>query len=88
MDTNEQTGFYSRGLEKDLWLEFSGKNQVFIFVATSSNIIFFGSLEYIPQYLHTDTQAALRVEMEKAPSDSDVPGYIYCFEIRGEYQTY
>ena len=30
------------------------------------------------------TQAALRVEMGKAPSDSDEAGYIYAFEIRGK----
>ncbi|KAG6831937.1 hypothetical protein H0H92_006538 [Tricholoma furcatifolium] len=38
--------------------------------------------DYIPSYLHPDTQVALRVEMEKARSPSDVPGYIYAFEIR------
>ncbi|EJD06127.1 uncharacterized protein FOMMEDRAFT_104617 [Fomitiporia mediterranea MF3/22] len=38
--------------------------------------------EYIPGYLHPDTQAALRVEMEKPPTKSDEPGYIYTFEIR------
>ncbi|KIJ63261.1 hypothetical protein HYDPIDRAFT_92638 [Hydnomerulius pinastri MD-312] len=37
---------------------------------------------YIPQYLQRDTQLALRVEMEKATSSADVPGYIYTFEIR------
>ncbi|KAF9228727.1 hypothetical protein BS17DRAFT_772413 [Gyrodon lividus] len=38
--------------------------------------------DYIPRYLQTDTQLALRVEMEKAPASADVPGYIYTFEIR------
>ncbi|KAJ8592616.1 hypothetical protein M405DRAFT_732918 [Rhizopogon salebrosus TDB-379] len=37
---------------------------------------------YIPQYLQRDTQLALRVEMEKAASPADVPGYIYTYEIR------
>ncbi|KAJ4483659.1 hypothetical protein J3R30DRAFT_3655895 [Lentinula aciculospora] len=37
---------------------------------------------YIPPYLHPDTQVALRVEMEKPRSQSDVEGYIYTFEIR------
>ncbi|KAG6379199.1 hypothetical protein JVT61DRAFT_11643 [Boletus reticuloceps] len=37
---------------------------------------------YIPKYLQVDTQLALRVEMEKATSPADVPGYIYTFEIR------
>ncbi|KAJ3813361.1 hypothetical protein F5876DRAFT_87104 [Lentinula aff. lateritia] len=40
--------------------------------------------DYIPPYLHPDTQVALRVEMEKPRSQSDVEGYIYTFEIRGE----
>lgn len=38
--------------------------------------------DYIPSYLQPDTQVALRVEMEKARSQSDVEGYIYTFEIR------
>ncbi|KAK0458556.1 uncharacterized protein EV420DRAFT_1543096, partial [Desarmillaria tabescens] len=38
--------------------------------------------DYIPSYLAPDTQVALRVEMEKARSQSDVEGYIYTFEIR------
>ncbi|KAL0580442.1 hypothetical protein V5O48_001595 [Marasmius crinis-equi] len=38
--------------------------------------------DYIPEYLHPDTQVALRVEMEKPRSSSDVEGYIYTFEIR------
>lgn len=40
-------------------------------------------VDWIPDYLHPDTQAALRVEMEKPGSQHDVPGYIYTFEIRG-----
>jgi len=40
-------------------------------------------LDWIPSYLHPDTQVSLRVEMEKSRSQSDVPGYIYTFEIRG-----
>ncbi|KAF8842510.1 hypothetical protein BDN67DRAFT_899046 [Paxillus ammoniavirescens] len=38
--------------------------------------------DYIPKYLQTDTQLALKVEMEKKPTSSDVSGYIYTFEIR------
>jgi hypothetical protein len=38
--------------------------------------------DWIPAYLCPDTQVSLRVEMEKARSQSDVPGYIYTFEIR------
>ncbi|PFH50683.1 hypothetical protein AMATHDRAFT_85625 [Amanita thiersii Skay4041] len=37
---------------------------------------------WIPKHLQADTQAALRSEMEKARSQTDVPGYIYVFEIR------
>lgn len=39
--------------------------------------------DWIPDYVQLDTQAALRSEMERARSQSDVPGYIYTFEIRG-----
>lgn len=39
--------------------------------------------EWIPEHLQPDTKAALRLEMEKARSNHDVPGYIYAFEIRG-----
>lgn len=38
--------------------------------------------DWIPKYLQSDTQVALRLEMEKARTSSDVPGYIYTFEIR------
>ncbi|KAJ3507130.1 hypothetical protein NLJ89_g6481 [Agrocybe chaxingu] len=38
--------------------------------------------DWIPSYLHPKTQARLRVEMEKTGSPSDVPGYIYVFEIK------
>ncbi|TEB35916.1 hypothetical protein FA13DRAFT_1752644 [Coprinellus micaceus] len=39
---------------------------------------------WIPAYLQTETQLALRVEMERTRSRSDVDGYIYTFEIREE----
>ncbi|KAF9456516.1 hypothetical protein BDZ94DRAFT_1229487 [Collybia nuda] len=42
---------------------------------------------WIPHYLQPDTQVALRVEMEKARSQSDVHGYIYTFEIRESHST-
>ncbi|TFL07792.1 hypothetical protein BDV98DRAFT_496114 [Pterulicium gracile] len=38
--------------------------------------------DWIPNYLHEDTQIALREEMDKARSSSDRPGYIYTYEIR------
>ena len=39
--------------------------------------------DWIPEYLQTATQNALRVEMQKARTQSDVEGYIYAFEILG-----
>lgn len=38
--------------------------------------------DYIPSYLTPETRAALRAEMERPISSADVPGYIYCYEIR------
>ncbi|KAH7927085.1 hypothetical protein BV22DRAFT_306785 [Leucogyrophana mollusca] len=38
--------------------------------------------DYIPQYLQCDTQRALKTIMATKASSSDVPGYIYTFEIR------
>jgi len=43
--------------------------------------------DWIPSYLHPDTQVSLRVAMEKPRTHSDVPGYIYTFEIREPEQT-
>jgi len=40
--------------------------------------------DWIPSYLSCDTQAALRVEMEKPPSSKDESGYIYAYEIRDD----
>ncbi len=41
-------------------------------------------VDWIPSYLQPDTQVMLRSEMEKAKTSSDVPGYIYTFEILGK----
>lgn len=49
----------------------------------STSIILTLGADWIPTYLQVETQLALRVEMEKARSMSDVPGYIYAYEIRG-----
>lgn len=38
--------------------------------------------DYIPPYLHLDTQAALREQMARRRSPGDEEGYIYCYEIR------
>jgi hypothetical protein len=43
--------------------------------------------DWIPPYLQSETQVSLRVEMEKARSQSDVHGYIYTFEIREPNET-
>ncbi|PPQ86871.1 hypothetical protein CVT25_012590 [Psilocybe cyanescens] len=45
-------------------------------------IVFVKFDDWIPAYLQPDTQASLRAEMDKEKSKSDVPGYIYTFEIR------
>jgi hypothetical protein len=37
--------------------------------------------DWIPSYLHPDTQIALRAEMEKPRSTADEDGYIYAFQI-------
>ncbi|RDB21253.1 hypothetical protein Hypma_011496 [Hypsizygus marmoreus] len=39
--------------------------------------------DWIPPYLQPETRVALRIEMEKSRSQSDIAGYIYTFEIRG-----
>lgn len=39
-------------------------------------------IDWIPSYLSSETKAVLREEMEKKPSAKDVPGHIYCYEIR------
>ncbi|KAJ3534462.1 hypothetical protein NM688_g7134 [Phlebia brevispora] len=41
--------------------------------------------DWIPDYLAEDTQAALRVEMEKPVSKADEEGYIYTFEILDDH---
>lgn len=39
-------------------------------------------IEWIPDYLSRETQAALRVEMAKPASSSEEDGYIYAFELK------
>ena len=38
-------------------------------------------IDWIPSYLSSEAKAALRAEMEKPPTEKDVRGYIYCYEI-------
>ncbi|KAG8858518.1 hypothetical protein FRB96_005190 [Tulasnella sp. 330] len=38
--------------------------------------------DWIPAYLSEDTKVLLRSDMEKPISNSDVDGYIYCYELR------
>ena len=40
-------------------------------------------VDWIPDYLEKSTQAALRVKMAEPPSESDEPGYVYAYEVRG-----
>jgi hypothetical protein len=37
--------------------------------------------DYIPAYLSEQTRVALRLEMHRAPSAADKPGYLYTFQI-------
>jgi len=78
------TGFYARRKDdattSSKWIAFDGKN---IRRLVPANLLMSRPSDYIPNYLHPDTQVALRVEMEKLRSASDVEGYIYTFEIRG-----
>ena len=75
------TGFYARSQDGGAqdWIDFAG-----VFGSWFSSVHALSSMsDYVPDYLHPDTQVALRVEMEKPRSSSDVEGYIYTFEIRG-----
>ncbi|KDQ12369.1 hypothetical protein BOTBODRAFT_134940 [Botryobasidium botryosum FD-172 SS1] len=40
--------------------------------------------DWVPEYLIPETKTALRVEMEKAVSAKDEPGYIYAYETRSK----
>ena len=46
------------------------------------------SSDWIPEYLQSATQIALRAEMQKARAESDVEGYIYAFEILGSFSSH
>ncbi|KAF8120951.1 hypothetical protein EV363DRAFT_1406710 [Boletus edulis] len=75
-----QNGFYVRNAgNPDRFVEFSRMHTLEVKAGDGCLISF---TDYIPKYLQMDTQLALRVEMEKATSLADVPGYIYTFEIR------
>lgn len=71
------SGFASRKTSE--WILFQGK-----FIIRKAGIFSKKDLsDWIPDYLRRETKVALRVEMEKPLSQSDVNGYIYTFEIRG-----
>jgi hypothetical protein len=72
------SGYYSR--KNGEWVKFEGDSLLHCPEMILRHLRY---LDWIPSYLHPDTQVSLRVEMEKARSQSDVPGYIYTFEIRG-----
>ena len=83
-DVFSKSGFYLKGRKEEEFIKFEGAHldeKVYV-RAWGSDLR--GRLDWIPNYLHADTQAALRSEMTKAPSAADVSGYIYTFEIRGE----
>lgn len=83
MGPSRPSGYYAR--KNGEWVVFAGKLLIY---HCHLRCLFtrFGLSDYIPEYLQLETQLALRVEMEKVRSQSDVPGYIYTFEIRGEQQ--
>ncbi|KAJ8473449.1 hypothetical protein ONZ45_g16290 [Pleurotus djamor] len=75
----EPTGFYLNN--ESVWIVFSGAFRLNGVMKNAADVSLAHG-DWIPKYLHKDTQAALRVEMEKPISASDGPGYIYAFEIR------
>lgn len=72
------SGFYAR--KNGEWVDFDCASSTLPQACSLKQLIY---TDWIPHYLQQDTQVALRVEMEKARSQSDVHGYIYTFEIRG-----
>jgi hypothetical protein len=84
----EPSGFYDRKTGQT-FIEFTGASHVFLFhgymrvgVAESHQRELLRA-DWIPEYLGQATQVALRSEMQKARTLSDVEGYIYTFEILG-----
>jgi hypothetical protein len=71
------SGYYLR--KNGEWVNFAGNIQFICFFLHSHRIQCFS--DWIPAYLQAATQVSLRIEMEKARSNSDIPGYIYTFEI-------
>ena len=76
-EINQSTGFRSHKNGK--WIDFDSMS-----LFESSYVIINSPRDFIPGHLQPETQAALRAEMAKARSETDVPGYIYTYEIRGE----
>jgi hypothetical protein len=74
----QPSGYYARKSEQ--WVDFDCNPYRLLLLLCAHCLLF---ADWIPHYLQQDTQVALRVEMEKSRSKSDVPGYIYTFEIRG-----
>ncbi|KAL5490567.1 hypothetical protein ACEPAI_5400 [Sanghuangporus weigelae] len=54
------------------------KEESFTSRRTQEKVLF---SDYIPKYLSRNTQTALRKEMLKPPSDSDLPGFVYAFQV-------
>lgn len=74
------SGYYAR--KNGVWVKFEGDS---FFYRCRYKLRHSGCIDWIPAYLQAETQVSLRVEMEKARSQSDVAGYIYTFEIRGTF---
>lgn len=49
------------------------------------DLFFRGDVEWVPEYLQDDTQDSLREQMRTDPSSADEYGFIYAFEIDGEF---
>ncbi|KAG6330889.1 hypothetical protein ID866_8199 [Astraeus odoratus] len=82
---NAEPGFYVRREgQADRFVHFDGRYRSQDQLASALT----SAAEYVPAYLKLETQQALRAEMAKAPSNADVPGYIYTFEIRDPSNKY
>ena len=75
------SGYHAR--KNGVWVKFEGNSP--FFYTRRYKLRQLGCIDWIPAYLQAETQVSLRVEMEKARSQSDVAGYIYTFEIRGAF---
>lgn len=78
--TDEVTVMYARGNGE--LIQFSGKSQAVVTMAIPGLLNWLVA-DWIPDYLSQYTRNALKVEMERATSKGEEPGYIYTFQIEG-----